>query len=278
MVKTFTDALMSAEADALCNAEYGQVSDERVNHCNGYRPREWDPRAGTVELAIPKLRTGSYFPAWLLERRRRAEQALISVVATAYLLGVSTRRVEKLAQSLGVTQLSKSQVSVMDLVTLSFVEGKANAALLGPPGVGKRHIAVALAVAACRACYSIYFTSLDDMVRNLKAAETAGRLTNKLGTYLRPGVLVVDEVGYQPLERAEANLVFQVISKRYEKGSIILTSNKTFSEWGQVFGDEVLATAILDRLLHHCEVISINGPSYRLKSRLEAIERENDVA
>ena len=104
-----------------------------------------------------------------------------------------------------------------DLATLSFVEAKANAALLGPPGVGKTHIAVALAVAACRAGYSIYFTSLDDMVRNLKAAETAGRLTNKLGTYLRPSVLVVDEVGYQPLERAEANLVFQVISKRYER-------------------------------------------------------------
>ncbi|MGW7421776.1 transposase [Streptomyces sp. NPDC054813] len=113
MVKTFADALMSAEADALCNAEYGQVSDERVNHRNGYRPREWDTRAGTVELAIPKLRSGSYFPHWLLERRRRAEQALISVVATAYLLGVSTRRVEKLAEALGVTQLSKSQVSAM---------------------------------------------------------------------------------------------------------------------------------------------------------------------
>ena len=93
MVKTFADALMSAEADALCNAEYGQVSDERVNHRNGYRPREWDTRAGTVELAVPKLRSGSYFPHWLLERRRRAEQALISVVATAYLLGVSTRRI-----------------------------------------------------------------------------------------------------------------------------------------------------------------------------------------
>ncbi len=113
MVKTFADALMSAEADALCNAEYGQVSGERVNHRNGYRPREWDTMAGTVELAIPKLRSGSYFPHWLLERRRRAEQALISVVATAYLLGVSTCRVEKLAESLGVTQLSKSRVSAM---------------------------------------------------------------------------------------------------------------------------------------------------------------------
>lgn len=120
---------------------------------------------------------------------------------------------------------------VKDLATLSFVEAKANAALLGPPGVGKTHIAVALAVAACRAGYSVYFTSLDDMVRNLKAAEAAGRLANKLGAYLRPGVLVVDEVGYEILERGEANLVFQVISKRYEKGSIILTSNKTFSEW-----------------------------------------------
>ncbi|GGL83158.1 hypothetical protein GCM10010095_79920 [Streptomyces anthocyanicus] len=89
---------------------------------------------------------------------------------------------------------------------------------------------------------------------------------------------MADEVGYQPLERAEARLVFQVISKRYEKGSIILASNKTFSEWGQVFGDEVLATALLGRLLDHCDVISINGPGYRLRNRLKAIERENDVA
>jgi transposase-like protein len=112
MVKTFADALMSAEADALCGAGYGERSAERTNSRNGYRQREWDTRTGTVELAIPKLRQGSYFPDWLLEHRRRAEQALVSVVATSYLLGVSTR-VEKLVEQLGVKQLSKSQVSEM---------------------------------------------------------------------------------------------------------------------------------------------------------------------
>lgn len=113
MVKTFADALMSADADQTCGAGYGTHSPERVNSRNGYRTREWDTRAGTVELAIPKLRSGSYFPDWLLQHRRRAEQALITVVATSYLLGVSTRRVEKLAEQLGVTSLSKSQVSQM---------------------------------------------------------------------------------------------------------------------------------------------------------------------
>jgi putative transposase len=113
MVTAFANAMMSAEADVACNAGYGQRSDKRTNSRNGYRSREWDTRAGTVELAIPKLRTGSYFPEWLLEHRRRAEQALVTVVATSYLLGVSTRRVEKLAEQLGVTRLSKSQVSEM---------------------------------------------------------------------------------------------------------------------------------------------------------------------
>jgi len=113
MVSTFAEALMGAEADAVCGAPFGQRSSERTNTRNGYRAREWDTRAGSIELAIPKLRQGSYFPDWLLERRRRAEAALVSVVATSYLLGVSTRRMEKLVETLGITRLSKSQVSVM---------------------------------------------------------------------------------------------------------------------------------------------------------------------
>jgi putative transposase len=113
MIRGFAQKMMDAEVEGLCGAGYGEVSPDRVNSRNGYRRRDWDTRAGTIEVAIPKLRQGTYYPEWLLERRRRAERALATVVATSYLLGVSTRRVEKLAESLGVTKLSKSQVSVM---------------------------------------------------------------------------------------------------------------------------------------------------------------------
>lgn len=164
---------------------------------------------------------------------------------------------------------------VKDLATLGFAEARGNVALLGPPGVGKTMLAVGLAIAACQAGFSIYFTTLDDMIRQLHEAETAGRFAKKLQTYLKPAVLVVDEVGYLPLARPEANMVFQLISRRYERGSVIVTSNKSFSEWGQVFGDDVLAAAILDRLLHHCDVVSINGPSYRLKDHM-AITKGGD--
>ncbi len=113
MLSTFIQTLMSAEADAACGAGYGERSEQRVNQRNGYRHRDFDTRVGTIDVAVPKLRQGSYFPDWLLERRKRAERALTSVVATCYLLGVSTRRMEKLVESLGVTSLSKSQVSMM---------------------------------------------------------------------------------------------------------------------------------------------------------------------
>jgi DNA replication protein DnaC len=123
----------------------------------------------------------------------------------------------------------------------------------------KSGLAVGLAIAACQAGFSIYFKTLDDMVRQLREAEAAGRFAKKLQTYLKPSVLVLDEVGYLPLSRPEANMVFQLVSRRYERGSVICTSNKAFGEWGSVFGDDVLAAAILDRMLHHCEVISTGG-------------------
>ena len=120
---------------------------------------------------------------------------------------------------------------VRDLAALGFIQQKANVCFLGPPGVGKTMLAVGLAIAACQAGYSIYFTTLDDLVRNLKEAEASGRFAKKLQTYLKLAVLVLDEVGYLPLARPDANMVFQLVARRYERGSILLTSNKAFSEW-----------------------------------------------
>ena len=119
---------------------------------------------------------------------------------------------------------------IRDLATLEFVEHNANVCLLGPPGVGKTTLAVGLAIAACQAGYSVYLHTLDDLVRNLREAEASGRFAKKLQTYLKPAVLVVDEVGYLPLARPDANMVFQLVARRYERGSILLTSNKAFSK------------------------------------------------
>jgi transposase-like protein len=133
MVQDFAEALMSAEADALCGAGYGERSPERVNRRNGYRERDWDTRVGTIELAVPKLRAGSYFPDWLLQPRRRAEQALVSVIADCYLAGVSTRRVEKLVQQLGIERMSKSQVSRLAKTLDAIVEDFRTRPLDGGP-------------------------------------------------------------------------------------------------------------------------------------------------
>jgi len=163
--------------------------------------------------------------------------------------------------------IDKRQVD--ELATLAFAQRAENVILLGPPGVGKTHLAVGLALKAVDAGMVAYYTTLSKLIEDLKKAQVQGRLERRWRVYLRPAVLIIDEIGYSQLIRSEAELLFRLISQRYEHGSVIMTSNKYFSNWGELFSDNVLATALLDRLLHHAHVINIRGQTYRLKDRLK---------
>ena len=157
-----------------------------------------------------------------------------------------------------------------ELATLQWGDAAGNLVVRGPPGVGKTHLVVALALAAIQARASVYFITVQDLVADLRKAWQENRFAQRLAVYTRPKLLCIDEVGYLALDRVEANLFFRVVSARYETGSLALTSNKGVSEWGEVCGDPVLATAILDRLLHHATLLNIRGESYRLKDKKRA--------
>lgn len=159
---------------------------------------------------------------------------------------------------------------IKDNQTLRFVSEYGNVILLGPPGVGKTHLAVGLALEAMRGGFSAYFVTANDVINDLGKAAREGKLEQRMRQYTRPKVLVIDEVGYLPLDPIGATVFFQLVSARYERGSIILTSNKSYTDWGAVFGDQTIAAAILDRLLHHSTTINIRGESYRLKERKRA--------
>lgn len=167
-------------------------------------------------------------------------------------------------------QPSIDERQIRELRTLRFVHEAGNVLFLGPPGVGKTHLAVALTLEAIHAGFSAQFITVQDLVSDLGRAARENRLERRLRNFITPKILVVDEIGYLPLDEVGATLFFQLVTARYERGSTILTSNKSFGDWGSTFGDAVLATAVLDRLLHHATVVNIKGESYRLKERRKA--------
>jgi DNA replication protein DnaC len=173
-------------------------------------------------------------------------------------------------------QPSMDRKKLAELSSLRFIDNKENILFLGPPGVGKTHLSTGFGVKACESGYKVLFTTLNDMISTLIASMADNSFPSKLRTFVQPSLLIIDEVGYLPVSKEGANFLFQVVAKRYETGSIILTSNKSFTDWGAVLGDSVIASAVLDRLLHHATIFSIRGESYRLRDKRKELVKEKE--
>lgn len=166
-------------------------------------------------------------------------------------------------------QPSIKREQIESLHELGFVDRKENVVLLGPPGVGKTHLAISLAIAAAQRGRRVYYGTLIDLITSLEEAQAAGQLSRRLSVLTHPSLLVVDEIGYLPINHTGAVLFFQLMNRRYEHASTVLTSNKGFEEWGEILGDEVMAAALIDRVLHHCHLVNIRGNSYRMREHTD---------
>ena len=200
-------------------------------------------------------------------RNERASQIQITVSAFPYRKELSDFDFDY--------QPSINKKEIMELNNLGFLERHDNILFVGPSGVGKTHLATSIGITAAKKRYSVYFISCHDLITQLNKAHYENKLENKLKHFCRYELLIIDEIGYLPVDQQGANLFFQLIAKRYEKKSTIITTNQTFNKWGNVFSDSVLANAILDRLLHHSTVVNIKGTSYRIKDKLKHLD-END--
>ena len=225
-----------------------------------------------LEIVLPTLLDQARREQWtyetLLERALAAEldgrerKAMARRLKTARIPGKKT--IDGFDFSF---QPTLSERQLRELADLSFVRTCTNVIFLGPPGTGKTHLSLALANQALTEGHSVLFTTLAELAQALESASHPGLMRQRLRRYIAPSLLVIDEVGYTTLSQEQARYFFELVTARYEHGSIILTSNTSFAQWGNLLGDDVLATALLDRLLHHAEVIAINGRSYRMKER-----------
>lgn len=172
-------------------------------------------------------------------------------------------------------QPSLDKSKIMDLMTLRFIEKGENIIFCGTPGVGKTNLAVSIGIEAAKHRYCVYFITFQDLISQLKKASAENRLETRIKWFCRYKLLIIDELGYQKMDVDSANLFFNLIAKRYERLSTVITTNSPFSKWSDIFQEPVLTNALLDRLLHHCSVININGPSYRLKDQMQYMAEDN---
>lgn len=212
-----------------------------------------------------------------LEQGALSALEVIDLLLTEELATRETRRIKMALMTARLTRLktlddfdfsfqpSLDRNRILTLAQMEFVNRHQVVHFLGPPGTGKSHLSIALGLEAVRAGKSVYFGTLAEIITSLSKAQREGQLTQRLRFLTRSALLIIDEIGYLPLEPGGANLFFQLVNARYEKGAMILTSNRGFSDWAEIFGDQVVATALLDRLLHHAVVIQIEGNSYRLR-------------
>jgi DNA replication protein DnaC len=225
-----------------------------------------------LEAALPHVLEDARREQWtyetFLERALATELEGREQKATAQRLKAARIPSKKTLDAFDFSfQPTLSERRLRELADLLFVRTCANVIFLGPPGTGKTHLSLALADRALTAGHSVLFTRLSELAQALESASHPGLLRQRLRRYIAPSLLVIDEVGYTKLSPEQAHHFFELVTARYEHGSIILTSNTSFAQWGNLLGDEILATALLDRLLHHAEVIPINGRSYRMKER-----------